>query len=294
MKLVILAGGMGSRFGGLKQIEPVGPNGEFIIDYSIKDAINNGFDEIVFIINKKNYAAFEETIGKRIKKHVKYSYAFQDINDLPFDLKAPIGRTKPWGTTHALLSAKEKSGDEFVVINADDFYGNEAFKDAVMFFKNRKDNEFAIIGYECQNTLSNEDYVKRGILNIDQNNYLVNMTESKINNDLVAIPLDGSSEFKVDKNSLVSMNMMCFTKDVFLPFEREFNDYIVKNIEKENAEHIMSFAIDSGIKKNDFKIKIIPTKAKWYGITYKEDLPVLKKAIRTMIDAGIYEEKLWK
>ena len=200
--LVILAAGMGSRFGGLKQIEPMGPNGEFIIDYSVYDAIKAGFNKIVFLIKRENYDLFKETIGARVEPYIKTEYAFQELNNLPLGYTLPSDRVKPLGTAHAVLCCKEKIHENFAMINSDDFYGRDAFIKAYDYLSkvDESSSEYGMIGYKVANTLTENGSVKRGVCNVDNNGYLTNLTESKVervNNEIIASPLDGSKAFTV-------------------------------------------------------------------------------------------------
>lgn len=216
MTLVIMAAGMGSRYGGLKQIENIGPNGEFIIDYSIYDAIKAGFTKVVFIIKEENYEIFRSTIGKRIENYIKVEYVFQNNDNVLVSI--PKERTKPLGTAHAVLCCKNVINENFAIINADDFYGRDAYFKVGNFIKNNKiDNEFAVIGYNVLETITDNGSVKRGICNI-KNNYLISLDESIISKDgdkLSAKTLVGNNEVSVDKNTVVSMNMFGFTPKIF-------------------------------------------------------------------------------
>lgn len=292
MDLVILAGGIGSRFGGLKQLEAFGPSGEFIIDYSIHDALKAGFNRVVFIINKGLEKDFEETIGKRLKGKVDYVYAYQEIDDLPLNLKPSPKRKKPWGTTQALLAAKNVVKSDFVMINADDFYGFDAYQDAAKFLKENKE-DYVIIGYEVNNTLSDADSVKRGVLAYDGDN-ITRIIESKIDRSLLAKPLSGEEAFKLKENDLVSMNMMCFHPNVFAYLEKEFAKFIKDNYLEETKEYVITDPLSLGLDEGLFKIKLVPTKSVWFGVTYKEDAPVLKEAINKMVSEGKYPANLWK
>ena len=221
LTLVIMAAGMGSRFGGLKQIEPVGPNGEFIIDYSIYDAVRAGFNKVVFIIKEENYDIFKETIGKRVEKQIKVEYAFQRQTDIPkgYDIG---DRTKPWGTSHAILSAKNNVKGNFTIINADDFYGKDSFEKAATFFKEDHPNEYAIIGYKIKNTLTENGAVKRGVCKAE-GGYLTKLVESSVENKdghIIASPLNGSEPFEIDPEDPVSMNMFCFRDNLFPYLEK--------------------------------------------------------------------------
>lgn len=206
LTLLIMAAGMGSRFGGLKQIEPVGPNDEFIIDYSVYDAIKAGFNKIVFIIKKENYEVFKETIGKRIEDKIKVEYAFQDLNNLPAGYTCPPDRTKPWGTAHAILAAKDIIHEPFAIINSDDFYGRDAYQVISKFLNDeKKENTYALVGYHVKNTLTENGSVKRGVCKIN-NNLLESIIESSVieeNGIITASPLDGTMPFIIDNNTYV-------------------------------------------------------------------------------------------
>ena len=232
--LVILAAGMGSRFGGLKQIEPMGPNGEFIIDYSVYDAIKAGFNKIVFLIKRENYDLFKETIGARVEPYIKTEYAFQELNNLPLGYTLPSDRVKPLGTAHAVLCCKEKVHENFAMINSDDFYGRDAFIKAYEYLSkvDESSSEYGMIGYKVANTLTENGSVKRGVCNVDNNGYLTNLTESKVervNNEIIASPLDGSKAFAVKDDDTVSMNFLLFTPSIFNYIEEGFPEFFDNN-----------------------------------------------------------------
>jgi len=234
--LVILAAGMGSRFGGLKQIEPMGPSDEFIIDYSVYDAIKAGFNKIVFIIKRENYELFKETIGKRVEPHIKVEYAFQELNNLPKGWDISSGRMKPLGTAHAVLCAKNFVNEPFAMINSDDFYGRDAFIKAYEYLSNTDNDssKYGMIGYMVANTLTENGSVKRGVCEVDSNNYLKSITESKIEkigNEIVASPLDGSDSFTVNSDDTVSMNFLLFTPSIFGYIEEGFSKFFIDNKE---------------------------------------------------------------
>ncbi len=300
LTLVILAAGMGSRFGGLKQIEPVGPSGEFIVDYSIYDAKKAGFNKIVFVIKKENYKDFIETIGKRIGQEIEICYAFQELNNLPNGYKLKEDRIKPWGTAHAIYCAKDYVDGNFAIINADDFYGFDAYKVLADYLVNLStDNKehFCMVGYKVSNTLTENGAVKRGVCE-EQNGYLSKITESKVenvNNEIVVSPLSGEKSFKVDKNSLVSMNMFGFTNNIFDYIENQFPLFLDKN--KNNlltCEYLIPEIVFLMIKSSLADVKILTTNAKWYGITYKDDKKNMVDAITKMINNNSYPKKLWK
>lgn len=294
MTLVIMAAGMGSRFGGLKQIEAVGPNGEFIIDYSIYDAIKAGFKKVVFIIKEENYEIFKETIGKRISDHIKVEYVFQNNDNVPVNI--PNERIKPLGTAHAILCCKDKVHENFAIINADDFYGRDSYLKVKDFISNSKnDKEFALIGYNAIDTITNNGSVKRGICNV-KDNYLVNLNESVINLEngkLNAKTLVDNKDIEVHNNTTVSMNMFGFTPKLFELLENDFKDFLDNN-DLMTAEYLIPEEVNKYLKNNIVKVKVIKTTSKWYGITYKEDLQLIKDEIKKLINDGIYPENLWK
>lgn len=298
--LVILAAGMGSRFGGLKQIEPMGPSDEFIIDYSVYDAIKAGFNKIVFLIKRENYDLFKETIGARVEPHIKVEYAFQELNNLPIGYELPSDRTKPLGTAHAVLCCKDVVNEPFAMINADDFYGRDAFIKAYDFLVNAdsNSNNYGMIGYMVSNTLTENGSVKRGVCEVDENDYLKSIIESKverINNIIVAKPLDGRGEFNVDDNATVSMNFLLFTPSIFKHIEDRFPIFLEEN--KDNlltSEYLIPDVLEKLIQENKVTTKVINTTASWYGVTYKEDTPSVRSAIKNLVDNGEYNYNLWK
>lgn len=293
MTLVIMAAGMGSRYGGLKQIESVGPNGEFIIDYSIYDAIQAGFTKVIFIIKEENYEIFKSTVGKRIKNHIEVEYIFQNNDNLPVNI--PKDRTKPLGTAHAVLCCKNVINENFAIINADDFYGRDAYFKISNFIKNNKiNNEFAVIGYNILETITDNGSVKRGICKI-KNNYLVSLDESIISSDgdkLFAKTLLGNNEIHVDKNTIISMNMFGFTPKIFDLLEDGFKDFL-NNVDATN-EYLVPIEINKYIKKKLINVSVINTTSIWYGITYKDDLNLIKGEINRLINDGVYPKNLWK
>lgn len=298
--LVILAAGMGSRFGGLKQIEPMGPSDEFIIDYSVYDAIKAGFNKIVFLIKRENYDLFKETIGARVEPHIKVEYAFQELNNLPIGYELPSDRTKPLGTAHAVLCCKDVVNEPFAMINADDFYGRDAFIKAYNFLVNAdsNSNNYGMIGYMVSNTLTENGSVKRGVCEVDENDYLKSIIESKVervNNVIVAKPLDGRGEFNVDDNATVSMNFLLFTPSIFKHIEDRFPIFLEEN--KDNlltSEYLIPDVLEKLIQENKVTTKVINTTASWYGVTYKEDTPSVRSAIKNLVDNGEYNYNLWK
>ena len=298
MTLVIMAAGMGSRYGGLKQIDPVGPNGEFIIDYSVYDAIKAGFDKVIFIIKKENYEIFKETIGKRVEKQIKVDYVFQELSDVPDGITVPEGRIKPWGTTQAILCCKNKVKENFAIINADDFYGKDAYLTITDFLKNTdsNSNNAVLVGYEVYNTLTENGAVKRGICETEDG-HLTKLIESNVieeNGTITATPLDGSPSFIVDKTTTVSMNMLGFTPKIFDMLEEDFKTYLYENKDNlEKCERVIPDTIFKYIKSNDLKVKVLKTNAKWYGVTYKEDKAKIVSEIQKLLENGEYPINLW-
>lgn len=292
MTLVIMAAGMGSRFGGLKQLEPVGPNGEFIIDYSIYDAIRCGFDKVVFIIKKENLEIFRETIGKRIEDKINVEYVFQTNENTPIAI--PKERVKPLGTGHAILCCKNVVKENFAVINADDFYGYNAYKKLSEFLKNTS-SEFSMVGYLLKNTLTNKGKVKRGICE-EKDGYLSKITESevgKINGIYEAKALETGEKVKVEDNTLVSMNMFGFTPLIFDLLEKGFENHLkIKNIM--TSEYLMPAEVSKYIEEDLVKVKVLETDAKWFGMTYREDKEEFQNEIKKLVKAKEYGEALWK
>lgn len=296
ISLVILAAGMGSRFGGLKQIEPVGPNNEFIIDYSIYDAIKAGVTKVVFIIKKENLDVFRETIGKRIESKVKVEYAFQDLNLKNY--KVPENRIKPFGTTHALLCARKYINEPFILINADDFYGQKAYEDAVKFLKNTNYEKNGLVLYPIENTLSKNGRVKRGICKLE-NDKIINVVESYVsieNNEIHAESITNSNEkFIADNNCRASMNMFILLPEIFDLLENKFNDFLENNKnDLSSCEALILDDIFSLYKKGLISFESIYTSSKWYGLTFKEDKEEVIKNIENEINLKNYPKNLWQ
>ena len=295
LTLLVLAAGMGSRFGGLKQVEPVGPNGEFIIDYSIKDAINAGFNKIVFVIKEENLETFKNTIGHRIDDKIKVEYAFQKMEDVPNGLDIPKDRVKPLGTAHAVYAARNIIHENFAMINADDFYGRDAYLKAAEFLNNCEDDEYANISFEVGKTLSLNGSVKRGVL-FEENGLLKNLVESSIelvDNKIIATPLDGEDAFEITSDMPVSMNLFCFTPKIFESLGEYIKDYFLNSKNILTDEYLIQYAAFESAKENNKPIKIIPTTSKYYGMTFREDLKDLKNGINEEIEKGIYNKNLW-
>ena len=299
MDLVIMAAGLGSRFGGLKQLEPVDFENNFLIDYSIFDAIRAGFNHIVFIIKEDFYEDFKTTIGHRIEKFIDVDYVFQDTNNIPSAFNIPISRTKPFGTAHAILCAKDKIRSDFAVINADDFYGLDAFEVAFDYLtKNNDENQYALIAYEAINTISDQGAVKRGIC-YNHNNYLTNIVESSIekqqNGTLLATPLNSNiSNYPISYNQLVSMNLFAFTKKFLTFLDDLFITFLNENKENlSSCEFFLPTAVSTLINNKISSVKVLKTTSKWFGITYKQDLDIVKSEIKNMKQKNQYPQNLW-
>ena len=297
MTLVILAAGMGSRYGGLKQIDPMTEHGEFIIDFSIYDAIQAGFDKVVFIIKKENYQAFVETVGKRVTPHIKTEYAFQELNDLPGAYQVPEGRTKPWGTGHALYAARSYLTENFAVINSDDFYGRDAFFKAAEHLRNCAEGEhYCMVGYKLGNTLSDSGTVSRGQCYVDKTDMLtgvVERTDIKRVDDHAAY-CDASGEWvDLSAGTVVSMNFWGLTPGIVPKLSRAFEAFLEKRGTELKSEFYLPGAVDAFMKVGECDVRVYRTDAQWYGVTYTQDKEYVKTSIRDMIRQGIYPNSLW-
>ena len=297
MDLVIMAAGIGSRFGGLKQIEPIDNDGNFIIDYSIFDAIRCGFDKVVFIIKKDIYETFRNTIGKRIEKYVKTEYAFQEL-ETGKEITLPQNRTKPLGTGHAIYSAINNISSNFAVINADDYYGYDAISKIADFLKqNKNNNQYALIGYHAENTINNEASVKRGVC-FTNNGNLEKIIESSIeqkNGKLIATPLERNIEpFEIENNQVVSMNLFGFTKDFANHLNSAFENFLQENKSNlETVEFFLPSVVSNLIETGIAQTKVISTSSTWHGITYREDKEKVVAFLNDLRQQGVYPEHLW-
>lgn len=275
--LVVMAAGMGSRFGGLKQAAPVGPNGEMILDFSVYDAKKAGFNKAVFIIRKDIETDFREACGKRIEKLIDVEYVFQEKDALPKGFTMPQGRKKPWGTAHAVLCAAKAVKNPFLVINADDYYGQSVYK--VMHDALEKGEGMCMAGYELGNTLSENGTVSRGICTVEDG-YLVDISERTDITRECGLPLD----------TLVSMNMWGLDADIFPFIENKFTDFLNNHINEEKSEFFLPSVINDRRKEMNMRVKVIPTSEQWHGVTYAEDTENVKKAILELINKGLYEK----
>ena len=294
--LLVMAAGMGSRFGGLKQIEPMGPNGEFLIDYSVYDAKLAGFTKIVFIIKEENYDIFKETIGKRVEPYIETEYVFQDDSNLKEKYKDLQTRVKPLGTGHAILCAKDKVKTPFAIINADDFYGRDAYVVASKYLDRIDDKHYAVVGYKVGKTLSPNGAAKRGICK-EENGKLKDLIESsveKIDDKIIAKPLDGETEFIVEDDSLVSMNLLLFTPKIFDYLEEKLIKFLETNKnDLSKCEFLIPDVVKDAIKEDRVEVDLLSTNAIWHGVTYKEDKEEVVKAIDELIKEKVYPNKLW-
>ena len=294
LTLVIMAAGMGSRFGGLKQIEPVGPNGEIIADYSVYDAIRTGFNKVIFIIRKEHLDYFKENICKKYKDKIKVEYAFQELDMIPSDVVLPMGREKMLGTGHALYCAKDLIDGNFVVINSDDFYGQDSYKIAADFFANNT-TDCLTVNYPFITTASKNGAVKRGVVFTNDDGYVVNNLECEIkeeNGKLIAKSLSNDEEFVIEETQDVTVNFFGFTHEFLNVLESEFDKFIHKPLGIKD-EFLLPEVIREGIKNGKLKMLSKTSASKWMGVTYKEDLPELKENIKKLIEKGEYPEKLW-
>ncbi len=294
--LLILAAGMASRYGSMKQIQGFGPSGETIMDYSIYDAIRAGFGKVVFIIRKDFAEEFKAIFEPKLKGKIKTEYVFQEMNSYLSDMTAPPDRTKPWGTGHAILCAKEVVNEPFAVINADDFYGKDAFVKAADFLNHKcNEKQYAIIGYELAKTLSEHGTVSRGVCEVDAHHNLVGIKErTKIYRDGSEIIYeDEMGKHKVPFNSSVSMNFWCFHPALFPSTQQLFLKFVKENITNLKAEFFIPIMAEDFMDVQGGHISVIPTSAKWFGVTYKEDAPIVKASVDKLVADGEYPASLW-
>ncbi len=291
--LVVMAAGMGSRYGGLKQIDPVGPNGQIIMHYSIYDAWKAGFRRVVFIIKEDLLDAFCERIGNAAEKLMQVDYVFQSPDKLPEGCTMPEGRTKPLGTGHAIYCVRGVVNEPFAVINADDFYGAEAFQCLYDYLKDAQDDDkyrYCMVGYRVENTLTENGTVSRGICEADANGYLADIVErtaiSRDANGVISDPEAG----EIAEGTLVSMNMWGFTPSFLDELESGLRTFMTEELPKNptKGEYYLPFAVDHLIQNGQATAKVLQTSAQWYGVTYKEDKPVVVDALRRMTEAGLY------
>ena len=303
--LVIMAAGIGSRFGkGIKQLAPVGPKGEIIMDYSIYDAIQAGFDKVVFVIRKDLEEDFRRIIGDRIEKKIKVEYAFQEVDDIPAEYKEKFaGRTKPWGTGQAVLCCKDVVKEPFVIINADDYYGRHAFEAIYNYLSEHEDDDkyrYAMVGYLLKNTVTDNGHVARGICTTNEEGELVNITErtriEKRDGKIAFTENDGETWENLSEDTLVSMNMWGFTRSILDELKAEFPQFLKKGLTENpmKCEYFLPAVVSSLLEADRATAAVLPSADKWYGVTYKEDKPVVVEAIRNLKKEGLYPENLWE
>ncbi|MEN8127215.1 MAG: sugar phosphate nucleotidyltransferase [Planctomycetota bacterium] len=296
--LLIIAAGMGSRYGGLKQIDPVGPNGEIIIDYSMYDAIRAGFDKVVFVIRHSFDAAFREKIGSKLEGCAEVAYAYQELEACLDGVSLPADREKPWGTGHAILVAKDVIDEPFAVINADDYYGVQAYRIMADQLEHMAANEdeYAMVGYVLRNTLSEYGTVARGVCHHDDQMYLADVTERtsirKEGEGAVFIDEQGAEQ-PLTGDEVVSMNLWGLGADVFGYLQQQFNDYLQQHIGENKSEFYIPTVVDTLVKRKQKKVKILKTHDNWFGVTYREDKEIAQSCVCQLIEKGVYPEELW-
>ena len=301
--LVVMAAGMGSRYGGLKQIDPVDAQGHIIMDFSIYDAVKAGFEKVIFIIKKANEADFKAAIGDRLSKVIDVEYVFQDLQNIPEGYEVPADRVKPWGTGHAILSCLGVVDAPFAVINADDYYGSHAFKMIYDYLTPHADDDkyrYTMVGYVLENTLTENGHVARGVCVTDENGYLQKINErthiEKRENGTAYTEDDGETWTVIPEGSTVSMNMWGFTPSILAELKARFSKFLDENLEKNplKCEYFLPFVVDELLNEGKATVQVLKSQDKWYGVTYKEDKPVVVAAIQNLKDSGLYPEKLWE
>lgn len=299
MTLNVLAAGMGTRYGGLKQIDPVGPSGETILDYSVYDALRAGFERVVFTIRRDIEKDFREAVGRRFEGRLDVAYAFQELGMLPDGFSVPEGRAKPWGTAHAVLCAADAINEPFVVINADDFYGAESYRllaECLQSASNAPKAQYALVGFKLRNTLSEHGHVARGICECDENMLLRNVVErTKIlkRNNAAAYIDEAGVEHPLTGDEWVSMNIWGFTPSFFEQLRVRFTEFLRESVGQEKAECYIPWVVDRLIADNQASCRVLPTASSWFGVTYQEDKPQVVQSIRHLVDQGAYPEALW-
>ena len=300
--LVVMAAGMGSRYGGLKQIDPVGKNGEIIMDFSIYDAMRAGFSKVIFIIKEERLQDFKEVVGDRVSRYIPVEYAFQKLDDLPEGFSVPEGREKPWGTGHAVLAARDLIDAPFAVINADDFYGGEAFREIGTFLETAEDGEkahWAMVGYQLQNTLTENGHVARGVC-VEKDGILETVVERTRIEKRAGGPAytedGGETWHSLPADATVSMNLWGFTPGFVEDLKRDFRAFLENDVPKNpmKAEYFLPFVVNDQIRAGKADVRVLKSADKWYGVTYKEDKPVVMRALADMMASGVYPDPLWK
>ena len=302
--LVVMAAGMGSRYGGLKQIDPVDKEEHIIMDFSIFDAVKAGFEKVVFIIKKENEQDFRAAIGDRLSEKIKVSYVFQELTNLPEGYVVPEGRVKPWGTGHAIMSCMGEIDGPFVVINADDFYGSHAFQVAYDYLTTHQDEEgiyrYMMVGYRLENTLTDNGHVARGVCEMDAQGYLADIHErthiEKRGNGAAYTEDEGKTWIPISGDAIVSMNMWGFSESILGELQSRFSAFLEENLKKNplKCEYFLPFVVDELLKEGRATVAVEKSQDKWFGVTYKEDKPMVMAAIQNLKDQGVYPAHLWK
>ncbi len=302
--LVVMAAGMGSRYGGLKQIDPVDDAGNIIVDFSIYDAVRAGFEKVVFIIKKENEADFREVIGDRLSKHIEVSYVFQEMENLPAGFSVPEGRSKPWGTGHALMSCLGAVHAPMAVINADDYYGRNAFAMAYDYLSKNEDSadayNYMMVGYLLENTLTENGHVARGICVKDEDGYLVDIHErthiERRGDGVAYLEDDGKTWVPIPAGSTVSLNMWGFTESILEELKSHFEQFLRENLTGNplKCEYFLPSVVDVLLREKKATVRVVQSVDQWYGVTYRKDKPVLMAALQRMKEEGLYPQNLWE
>lgn len=301
--LVVMAAGMGSRYGGLKQIDPVDEYGNIIMDFSIFDAKEAGFEKVVFIIKKAIEKEFKENVGKRMERRVQVEYVYQELDKVPEGFEVPEERVKPWGTGHAILCCKDVVNEPFAVINADDYYGKQAFREIYNQLTSQGDDEkyqYAMVGYELVNTMTDHGHVARGVCATDDQGRLVDIHErtriEKRGDHGAYTEDDGATWVTLPGDTVVSMNLWGFTPSILEELDRRFASFLDREVPSNplKCEYFLPFVVDELLKEDKAQVKVLKSKDRWYGVTYKEDKETVVQAIRRMKEQGLYPEKLWE
>ena len=296
MTLLVMAAGMGSRYGGLKQLDPIGPNGEFILDYTVYDALKAGFDKVVFVIKEENLEIFKETVGNRIGSKIETAYCFQNLNDLPEGYRVPEGRSKQWGTAHAVLAARNEIKGSFVAVNSDDFYGSESFEILAKYMNENRDTPSCMAGFVLKNTLTENGTVSRGECKVSADGNLSDITErtkiKRLDNGNTAY-LEGDEWIEIPEDTIVSMNCWGLPEEFFGYAEKSFREFLEEDGDEMKKEFYLPTAVKKYLADSGKTARVLKTEAKWFGVTYKEDRETVVNHIKTSIENGVYPEDLW-
>lgn len=300
MQLVILAAGMGSRFGGLKQMEKMDEAGNFLLDYSVHDAKLAGFTSVIFVIKKAFYQAFKDTIGKRVEKIIETHYAFQEMDDLPKGYQVPEGREKPWGTAHAIYAARDLIKEDFIIINGDDYYGQQTYQVAANYLrglKSNKEGQYVNVAFKVANTMTENGSVKRGVCFYDKDLYLTKMIESSVERnakgEVECTPLDGGDSFIVPDDQLVSMNLFAFSKAIMKRLEERFPAWLDKHGQTLKDEWLIPSVVSELVEEGKASLKLLSTPDVWFGVTYKEDKDFVVASLKKLVEKGLYKKGLY-